>query len=443
MMTIARITARLAVPVVLACAGCAQMKVEVHTLDTEFWRSDSAVRTIALDEADAAVALRSRLRKERDAIGRAVEAAAASAIGSVQDQLVPTLVAGGVLAEDDVAASRDRELAAMLGALDEKMVSGRLEAADAALQAGVDAISAARLSELARAEIARLGSLGKRPSEDLAAEAAPVPLEAYRAALGRFAAARFDLADLAPSAVRRVQDVRDELVRLYRDQFGGQMEGDARLAFASACDRIVRTPLVVAEPAAVRSIEAATDPVTRGLSLLADPQAALVINAPRTYWQGRLNEAFARGDLGDVDIAIEMAGQGSFKIKGVRLDAEAVARAAFQAARYSVGTVAALYGVPTGLLSAPPPPPARDDGPDDPGGSPEVLADDDPTLVAVRKQTEIRASREAAANILEAIATRAAVIDDENLAADPRRTAIREIKQAFDANREALVGAAD
>jgi hypothetical protein len=107
-----------------------------------------------------------------------------------------------------------------------------------------------------------------------------------------------------------------------------------------------------------------------GKSITGDDLASLVVRAPKSYWKkmknnvniieydghntstrtkrgknARLNKSIARAFMGNVDVAIKMEEPGSYVVKGVRLDADAVLSASSRVVSQAIKYMAISQGL--------------------------------------------------------------------------------------------------
>lgn len=105
-----------------------------------------------------------------------------------------------------------------------------------------------------------------------------------------------------------------------------------------------------------------------GESIINDPAASLIAQAPRRYWRkyhnrvnivtddpnaakksiqnARTNKVTVRTFLGNSDIAVKMESPGMFVVKGVRLDADAAVKASFKVLNQGIKYFAYANGIP-------------------------------------------------------------------------------------------------
>ena len=204
------------------------------------------------------------------------------------------------------------------------------------------------------------------------------------------------------------------------------------------------SPLVSGTPAAVvqlaaanKELKSAVDQQVASLigternSVLDDPNASLLVNAPPQAWSGIFNRTYGIGTFGNTDIAVKMEGVANFTNKGIRVDATKVTQAAFNGVNLLVKALAAFEGVPmlgggsgsnaNGTTSSA-----------GPNNAQQQLADN---------QLRIRRTRAAAQDILQAITREAASIDaagDTDAEKAARASAVQRIKASFTANQGEL-----
>lgn len=81
--------------------------------------------------------------------------------------------------------------------------------------------------------------------------------------------------------------------------------------------------------------------------LVDDPNASVVLYAPKSCWSAQYGKANGYGYFGNSDIAIKMEGPGNFVVKGLRLDASKMTQALFKGLNQGLMLLTSAYGVPS------------------------------------------------------------------------------------------------
>lgn len=165
-----------------------------------------------------------------------------------------------------------------------------------------------------------------------------------------------------------------------------------------------------------------------GEGLFDDPYLPVIVGAPDDAWKPSFSNTKAFNALGNSDIAIraEKVARGNFTLKGVRLDAQKVTQATFQAFKQTIQLVAIAYGVPL-----PKPAGATTAGGDTAANDPAQSASDTVAQAEASRraaQTERRRIRRAELNLFQAITDEQTNLDD----AAKFSKGATNIKTAFD-----------
>ena len=164
-----------------------------------------------------------------------------------------------------------------------------------------------------------------------------------------------------------------------------------------------------------------------GLEIATTDFADIIAAADERLWKKNFNRAFAKGDLGNVDIVIRMNSAADFSVKGMRFDASTVAQIASKVLTQSLLVGAQLAGVPVAT--------ARTDSPTGGNalsGSSAELATLQQSLESrqVRADAQLNAIRSAAKLILGGRAQMEAAPFAAATTADPPRKALHDAVDA-------------
>jgi hypothetical protein len=155
------------------------------------------------------------------------------------------------------------------------------------------------------------------------------------------ASCRSPSAELATALVERRGLVREKQAEINRSL--GQLQ-------RAAADEVPDTSAPVREEAAEKLTEVSrvvASPVA-GLTLGSSPYAHALSSAPPEAWSPLFNEAFGRGVMGNVDIAVKLNEEADFSVKGMRFDATKVAEVAAKVTTQAVLLGSRIAGVPGG-----------------------------------------------------------------------------------------------